>query len=261
MGKVLVLVVTAIFAFAASALSPAAAMRPAGTSDLPQPPVADPEALATAYYSTLTAAINSGDFTALVAFFTDDASISADISAGGANGPAEILALFRKLPAMTGFTVETSNVIASDPYVDVDWRYRAAQGSMRGYLDGHDTFKVRDGLIYALSQQVDKQAADEAFMPPPIGAAPKGTPVAKDKVRIANFKYMAQVVKIPVGGTVTWTNDDSDSHTVTTEDRTIDSGVIEQQVSTSLTFAVAGEYPYYCTIHPGMRGKVVVGGP
>ncbi len=231
----------------------------AATADLPQPPIADPQQLVAAYYQALAAAVNSGNFDTLVAFFTADAGIDSDLVPGGASGTAEILAFFKKLPSMSGFTVEMSNLVEADPYVDVDWRFRAAPGSMRGYLDGHDGFTVRDGLISQLSQQVDREAAAEAFLPPPSAPAPRGTPVERTNVRIESFQFMPAVIKVPVGGRVTWTNADADSHTVTTDDKAIDSGVIEEDVSVTLSFPVAREYPYYCTIHPGMRGKVVVG--
>lgn len=231
----------------------------AAQADIPQPPIADPQQLVSAYYQTFAAAVNSNDFTSLVGFFTPDAGIDSPLVVGGASGTADILRFFRKLPKLTGLTVETSNIVEDDPYMDVDWRFRAAPGSMRGYLDGHDTFKIQDGLITQLTQQVDMDAAAQAFMPPPSGRMPQATPVAKSNVRIQNFKFGPQVITVPAGATITWTNTDSDAHTVTTDDKTIDSGVIEEDVSVSLTFPTAGEYLYYCTIHPGMRGKVIVG--
>ncbi|HZU78253.1 MAG TPA: plastocyanin/azurin family copper-binding protein [Dehalococcoidia bacterium] len=219
----------------------------------------DPLTLVAAYYQQLAASANSGDFGPLLAYFAPDATIDSGLSAGGAAGSAQILQYFQSLPAMTGFTVETSNVQEDDPYVDVDWRWRAAPGSLRGYLDGHDSFTVQNGLITALEEDVDMEAAAEAFMPPAIGPVPSAAPVATTQVTIADFAYQPQVIQAPVGATVTWTNEDSDTHAVTTVDKTIDAGVIEQNVSISLTFTAPGTYQYYCTIHPGMRGTVIVG--
>ncbi|MHB8575386.1 MAG: nuclear transport factor 2 family protein, partial [Dehalococcoidia bacterium] len=206
------------------------------------------------------ASVNSGDFTALISFFTPDAGIDSMLAPGGASGADQILAYYQKLPQMSGFTVETSNLVESDPYVDVDWRFRAAPGSLRGYLDGHDSFTVQDGLITALSTQADVDAVAGSFMPPPAAPPASGAPVAKTHVAIEFFHYTPQVITVPVGARVTWTNNDADIHTVTTDDRSIDSGLIEQDVTVSLTFPVAGTYSYYCTTHPGMRGLIVVGG-
>ncbi len=223
----------------------------------PQPPLADPLQLVSAYYQAFAAAVNSGDFSAMPAFFTPDAGIDSPLVPGG-SGAGGILAFYQKLPPMAGFTVETSNIDESDPYVDVDWRFRAAPGSLRGYLDGHDAFTIENGLIAYLTQTVDSDAAAEAFMPPPAAPAPSGQGVARTRVRIAGFAYMPAVIRVPAGATVTWQNDDADAHTVTTDDKSMDTGVIEEGLSATLSFTVAGDYAYYCTIHPGMRGRVVV---
>jgi plastocyanin len=226
-----------------------------------QPPIADPVQLVNAYYQTLAAAVNSGDFTPLLAFFTPDAGINSPLALSSASGPAGILAFYQSLPPMQGLTIEVSNVLADDPYVDADWRFRAAPGSLRGYLDGHDTFTIRNGLIAAIEQQVDPQEAADAFMPPPAAPAPTGPGKATTMVRIADYAFKPAVIRVKAGATVTWTNDDADDHAVTTDDKTMDAGVAAQGVSISLTFTTPGDYPYYCTVHPGMRGRVIVTGP
>jgi len=236
-----------------------AAQAVAAPADAPAPPIADPEQLVAAYYQALAAAVNGGDFSAMPAFFSAEAGISSDLAAGGASGRAQILAFYQYWPRMAGLTIETSDVTPAEPYVDVDWRFRAAPGSLRGYLDGHDTFKIVDGHIAYLTQQVDPDAAAQAFLPPPSAPAPRGQGVARDRVRISGFSYVPAVVRVPVGATVTWTNADADAHSVTTDDRASDSGVIEEAVSVGLTFPTAGDFAYYCTLHPGMRGRVIVG--
>jgi OOP family OmpA-OmpF porin len=79
-----------------------------------------------------------------------------------------------------------------------------------------------------------------------------GTPV--DAV---NTAYNPQSVTVQVGGVVTWTNGDSVPHTVTFNDGP-DCGRFNQGQSVSQTFDSAGEFTYRCTIHPSMRGTVVV---
>lgn len=234
---------------------------PVAASAAPQPPIADPQALVAAYYQTFAAAVNSGDFTPLAAFFTPDAGLDSGLGKGGAAGPDAIVAFFQKLPPLSGFSVETSNLVESEPYVDVDWRFRATPGSLRGYLDGHDSFTIENGLVAYLEQDVDQDAVAEAFMPQPSAPAPSGPGVVATQVRIENFSYTPAVIRVPSGTTVTWENDDADTHTVTTDDKQIDSGVLEQDTTDGLTFSIPGEYPYYCTIHPGMRGKVIVTSP
>src|SRR5919112_4326437 len=72
-------------------------------------------------------------------------------------------------------------------------------------------------------------------------------------------------VQITVGSMVTWKNDDTASHTVTsgtvqnntpTPDGRFASGILNAGDSFPFLFDKAGEYPYYCTIHPWMAAKV-----
>src|ERR1700676_3838972 len=103
------------------------------------------------------------------------------------------------MPALRGFRIELSNQQRDDPDVDVDWRFRAAPGSMRGYLDGHDTFKIAGGLISALTQTTDREAAAEAFLPPPTAPVPADAPVSTTTVVINEFLYGPDVIQVPVG--------------------------------------------------------------
>lgn len=80
-------------------------------------------------------------------------------------------------------------------------------------------------------------------------------------VSIVDFAFDAQVIEIPVGTTVTWTNQDSAPHTTTANDGTWDSAVLEQGDSFSFTFDTAGTFDYICNIHPSMTGQVVVTEP
>ena len=72
--------------------------------------------------------------------------------------------------------------------------------------------------------------------------------------------YSVNVLTVPVGTTVTWTNDDSTMHTVTAVDGSFDSGFFDNGDSWSFTFDEPGEYEYYCLPHPWMRAKVIVQG-
>lgn len=73
--------------------------------------------------------------------------------------------------------------------------------------------------------------------------------------------YSVNVLKIKVGDTVTWTNDDDGMiHTVTAADGSFDSGFLNPGESWSYTFTREGEFDYQCTPHPWMRARVVVAG-
>jgi plastocyanin len=77
--------------------------------------------------------------------------------------------------------------------------------------------------------------------------------------------FVPDDVQITAGSVVTWKNDDTASHTVTsgsvqnntpTPNGNFDSGILNAGDSFQFVFDKAGEYPYYCTIHPWMAAKV-----
>ncbi len=87
---------------------------------------------------------------------------------------------------------------------------------------------------------------------------PSNSTVVKIVANAGSNSYNPNPVEVKVGETVTWTNDDSVIHTATSIDGTFDSGIMRNGQSFSYTFDTAGEYPYYCTLHPNMVGTVVV---
>jgi plastocyanin len=103
------------------------------------------------------------------------------------------------------------------------------------------------------------------------GAAPSGgggggttaVSIVQGAASKTNDAFDPNPVQTKAGGTVTWTNDDSTPHTVTSgqdskPDGKFDSGILDQGKSFSFTFEQAGEYPYFCTLHPNMVGTVSV---
>jgi plastocyanin len=77
-------------------------------------------------------------------------------------------------------------------------------------------------------------------------------------VSIVNFAFEPASVEVPVGGTVTWTNNGGAPHTVTADDGAFDSGELAPGASFSQTFDAAGTFAYHCNIHPQMTGTVNV---
>lgn len=84
--------------------------------------------------------------------------------------------------------------------------------------------------------------------PPPVANA----------VSIVNMSFSPSTLTVPVGTTVTWTNNDGMTHTVTSDSSSFDSGNIAMGSKYSRVFSVAGTYEYHCTIHPAMKGAIVV---
>jgi plastocyanin len=77
-------------------------------------------------------------------------------------------------------------------------------------------------------------------------------------VNIDNFVFGPQTITVSVGATVTWTNKDDIPHTSVSTEGVFKSKVLDTNEKFSYTFTKAGTYPYYCTMHPKMTGKVVV---
>jgi len=86
-------------------------------------------------------------------------------------------------------------------------------------------------------------------------AAPAGKVV---EVKVDNFSFSPQTITISPGTTVIWTNRDDIPHTVVSDDKVFKSKVLDTDEKFSFTFDKAGNFPYFCSIHPKMTGKVIV---
>ena len=88
--------------------------------------------------------------------------------------------------------------------------------------------------------------------------AAAGAAVAID---IQGFKFPANT-DVAKGTKVTWTNKDSTKHTVTSGTEPNKDGKFDGQVDAggtfSFTFADAGTFAYYCSIHSSMNGTITV---
>ncbi|HYM84877.1 MAG TPA: cupredoxin family copper-binding protein [Candidatus Dormibacteraeota bacterium] len=76
-------------------------------------------------------------------------------------------------------------------------------------------------------------------------------------VTIQGFAFGPSTLDVAVGSTVTWTNKDSTTHTVTANDGSFDSQVPSGQTF-SQTFSKAGTFAYHCKIHPTMTATITV---
>jgi plastocyanin len=81
---------------------------------------------------------------------------------------------------------------------------------------------------------------------------------ATSQVLIDNFVYSPVPLTIKVGTTVTWINHDDIPHTVDSTQGKFKSAALDTDDKFEFKFTEAGEYPFYCRIHPKMTGKIVV---
>ena len=77
-------------------------------------------------------------------------------------------------------------------------------------------------------------------------------------VKIGNFTFGPQELKVKSGTTVTWTNEDDIPHTVTSSTLAFRSKALDSDDKFSFTFTTPGAYQYFCSLHPHMTGTIVV---
>jgi len=93
----------------------------------------------------------------------------------------------------------------------------------------------------------------------PAGATP--APATANTITIKDFAFSPAALTVKTGTTVTWVNDDSAPHTVVSDDGApvpFTSAQLATGASFQQTFTQAGTYPYHCSIHPSMKGTIVV---
>jgi plastocyanin len=120
------------------------------------------------------------------------------------------------------------------------------------------TLAACGGATLANSSSVSPTATRAPF-PTAVPTWPQATPPVSGGagVSIKDFAYSPQSLTIKVGTTVTWTNKDDVTHSVTA-----DSGVFNASIgpgeTVSFTFTILGTYQYHCNPHPDMIGTIVV---
>jgi amicyanin len=100
-------------------------------------------------------------------------------------------------------------------------------------------------------------------MPAPQAAgsptpADSPAPQGGTSVNISDFKFNPATLTVPVGTTVTWTNQDEEPHTIAAKDGSFRSPGMDTHGIYSYKFAAPGSFDYICSIHPFMAGTVVV---
>jgi len=97
-------------------------------------------------------------------------------------------------------------------------------------------------------------AAQPATIPAPA--------VAGTQISIKGFAFNPNQPSVTKGATITWTNDDGTTHTVTSGVPGTPSGKFNQSVDAgktfNFTFTETGTYEFFCSIHNSMRGTVTV---
>ena len=78
------------------------------------------------------------------------------------------------------------------------------------------------------------------------------------EVKISNFTFNPAEITIHVGDTVTFKNEDDIPHSVVGKDGSFKLKVMDTNETRINTFITAGEFGFFCGLHPHMVGKVIV---
>ncbi|HEY2036940.1 MAG TPA: cupredoxin domain-containing protein [Steroidobacteraceae bacterium] len=83
---------------------------------------------------------------------------------------------------------------------------------------------------------------------------------AQSSITIRNYSFDPGMMKIAAGATVTWINRDADVHTIKSQQgpEPFQSPALDSGGHYSFTFRHPGTYRYICSVHPFMRGVIVV---
>ena len=79
-----------------------------------------------------------------------------------------------------------------------------------------------------------------------------------NQIIMSGLTFNPNILTVAPGTTVTWVNNESVTHTVTSDSSKFDSGNMVKGDEFNFTFANAGVYPYHCNFHPNMTGKIIV---
>ncbi len=93
----------------------------------------------------------------------------------------------------------------------------------------------------------------------PAGATPASA--TANTITIKDFTFSPAALTVKAGTTVTWVNEDGASHTVVSDDGSrfpFTSPQLANGDSYPQTFTQVGTYTYYCSIHPSMKGTIIV---
>jgi plastocyanin len=102
--------------------------------------------------------------------------------------------------------------------------------------------------------------------PPASGASTVATPtvssasisVSDNTISVKNMAFTPNNLQIKVGTAVTWVNNDTVPHTVTSDTKVFDSGPIQPGGNFTYTFTQTGSFTYHCDIHKSMTATITV---
>lgn len=130
------------------------------------------------------------------------------------------------------------------------------------YLPSHRQLAVVDHTLSGNSPDAAFAAGEAAARAHAVVSAQPASGTAKasgNDVTIDNFAFSPKIISVARGSTVTWRNRDDVPHKIqSANDRFRASPLLDTKGTYSVDFRESGEFPYFCSLHPVMQGKVVV---
>lgn len=120
--------------------------------------------------------------------------------------------------------------------------------------------------MFAVSCSGDESEPATTEADQPAGTADETSTTAAEQppgseasITISGFAFSGAET-VSVDDTITVTNEDAAGHTWTAVDGEFDSGTLAEGETFEFTFDEAGEFEYFCSIHPTMTGSITVEG-
>ena len=123
-------------------------------------------------------------------------------------------------------------------------------------------FAILLGIAMSFSNNTVEENNDETILVIK-GDVVMPTKVSRPGCEIDDRCYVPSLILTKKGNSVTWVNEDSAFHSVTSgfydsPTELFDSGHLDPFESFTFTFDEVGDYDYFCTLHPWMKGQVTV---
>jgi plastocyanin len=127
-------------------------------------------------------------------------------------------------------------------------------------INKRSSFYIIFSVLIGLSLLVAACQPDDTVLPDEPGLPGTGEEYT---ISMSAMAFSPEELTVPVGSTVLWTNTNTLAHTVTADDDSFASGLLEPGETFSQTFNEPGEYQYYCELHGdpgrlGMAGVIIV---
>jgi Icc protein len=124
------------------------------------------------------------------------------------------------------------------------------------YRQGHHALAVVDSALGTAPADLAAHPAVHRDSAPAVAPTAIGDALA---IRIDNFSFTPPELHVRRGGKVIWINSDDVPHLIASADgRFPSSRALDTNDQYTMTFDRADSYPYFCTLHPKMTGRVVV---